>query len=195
MSTSSTPHSRASIPCGIAAGRVPGVLSSTHFTSLYCGPPARIATRNHPRQRDERRSAQRSPLTCCAPLPPAASEPPRSVRHAVQLREGAAVPLSHAQSCMQPSRRHQDAHAKQRRRRRRKRVPARPRPVAGAVSPRDATRHLQVPPALAPPYSPPPLPSPPSCASVLVLNMGRGEPSPGADVAGVSPVQVQMWQG
>jgi hypothetical protein len=24
---------------------------------------------------------------------------------------------------------------------------------------------------------------------------GRGEPSPGADVAGVSPVLVQMWQG
>ena len=24
---------------------------------------------------------------------------------------------------------------------------------------------------------------------------GRGEPSPGADVAGVSPVPVQMWQG
>ena len=24
---------------------------------------------------------------------------------------------------------------------------------------------------------------------------GRGEPSPSADVAGVSPVQVQMWQG
>ena len=24
---------------------------------------------------------------------------------------------------------------------------------------------------------------------------GGGEPSPGADVAGVSPVQVQMWQG
>ena len=45
-------------------------------------------------------------------------------------------------------------------------------------------------------HAPPPPPSPPRSATQVTMQVWqRGEPSPGSDVAGVSPVPVQMWQG